>query len=50
MIVDNENYDHIEVFDYTGQLIACISDDEVILKNNCNVKFCETDIMFEETI
>jgi len=48
MNVSGNIWDHIEVYDETGMLIASISDDEVIEKNNCEVRFCSSDIMFKD--
>ena len=47
MIIGNNTYDHIEILDETGGLIAVISDNEIVEKENCMVKLCETDEMFK---
>jgi hypothetical protein len=47
MIINGEEIDHLEVFDETGFLVACISDSEIITKTNYSVKECKTDRMFE---
>jgi hypothetical protein len=47
MIINNKQYDHIEVFDVTGGLLAMISDDEDITKDGCTVHLCEGGMMFQ---
>ncbi len=48
MKIDGKTYDHIEVFDETGQLIAVVSDTEIIEHKNNRVVLCETEEMFKE--
>lgn len=48
MIIDGKKIDHIEVFDEIGQLVAVISDSEIIERANCKVSLCENEEMFKE--
>ena len=47
MIINNKNYDSIEIFDATGQLIAMVSDGDIVTKNGARVNFSENDKMFK---
>lgn len=48
MTIDGIEYDHIEIYDETGKLIVCISDDEIIAQNNFEVVLCEDEKMFQK--
>ena len=50
MNIGNETIDHIEIYDHTGQIVAMISDDEVVENKMITVKLCETDVMFKEDV
>ncbi len=46
MKVSGHELDHIEIYDETGRLLCCISDEECIGLANIRVEFCEDDVMF----
>jgi len=47
MKIGKDTYDHIEIFDNTGQLIAMISDSNIVKEKNSSVHLCKTDQMFQ---
>lgn len=46
MTIDGEEFDHIEIFDETGEFVMSIADGEIMKKLNYDVKFCKTEEMF----
>lgn len=48
MIVDGEEYDHIEIYDETGRFLISIADEQIIKPINMQVKLCKTDRMFTD--
>lgn len=48
MKIDNKEYDHIEILDETGLLVAMISDQQIVQGKNSTVNLCETSDMFKK--